>query len=252
MKHTPPFIVRSALLILAIFLTACVSEKTVKIGKEEWGEIRGKRLVTTVGDPAFTVVAPGGAAMPLSDIAAADTAGGQRVKLRDVRDPAVRIGSDLADHLASELAMVVGSRGDPVAEETVESLSSMYTGTDYILDIRTKIWEARSTSAASNKYFVAYAATIRLIDTGKKQIIAKGVCRRTKPQARTQASLAQLSRDEGGRLKSELKEIEDHCIEMAKRDILPGWRKGGNLEKTISWLGTIMYELPRALISGRG
>ncbi len=208
----------------AVLLGACAGGKATKIEERDLGKIAGKHLVTTVGDPMFTVMAPGGAAMPLSDLAEADTAGGQQVEVRNVMDPAIRIGIRLADYLESEHAMVLGSKGIVAIDRTVESLAekllSMSGEVDYILDVRTKIWEVRPVSAYANKYFVAYAAKIRLIDAGKQKIIAEGVCKSMKPVTEKSASLQRLRRDNGARLKSELNALENHCIGVARRDIL--------------------------------
>ncbi len=207
-------------LLTAIFLGACAGDKPKKIEDADAGRIAGRHLVTTVGEPVFTVMAPGGAAMPLSDLAEQNTAGGQRVQVHNVVDPAVRIAGELAGYLESEHAMVVGSQGIVAIDRTVETLVSMSRGVDYILDVRTEIWEVRPISAYANKYFVAYGAEIRLIDARKTKVTAEGVYRSMNPVTDQSASLQQLRRDNGARLKYELKEVENHCIGVARRDIL--------------------------------
>ncbi len=210
------FIVFSA----TLFLGACAGDKALRIEEEDVGKIAGKHLLTTVGNPVLTIMMPGGAAMPLSDLAQENTVVGERVKIRNVKDPAIRIGIELADYLESEHAMVVGSKGIVSIGRTVETLVSMSGRADYILDVRTEIWEVRPISSNAHKYFVAYGAEVRLIDARKQKIIAEGACKSMKPLTEKSASLQQLRRDNGARLRSELTEVENHCIGVARRDIL--------------------------------
>ena len=221
MKKFRSLIAQVVFFTWALFLSGCVSEQSVRLTDEDAHSLKGRSLVTTIGNPTFSVVAPGGAAMPLSDIASVDASGGQIIKVPGVLDPAIRIGGRLADYLEAKRAMVIKSKGNLEEKSTVESLASVYGSADYVLDVRTKIWDVRSTSAESNKYFIAYAAVIRLIDTREKKILAQGICRRTKPQPGDSASLDKLRRDEGAELKAEIMKVEDYCIDLAKRDILP-------------------------------
>ena len=176
--------IMTAALLAGFFLTSCVSTKNVPLSADDRAAMRGKTVVPTRRDmPGFGVMKPetmvmaslGGAIGGAIAGGIADAQGKAQVAKHRLPIPDETISTQVMKNLVAK----TGARPLPipaskVADEKPAAIAAQYQPADYVLDIRTTGWMGMYYPMTFTKYFITYAAQMRLIETKSGRIVAQG------------------------------------------------------------------------------
>lgn len=160
--------------------------------------------------PVFSAITAWTWAFPFTEI----LKGNRIIRENKVPDPAINISQNLADHLASNNGMVVTHNTDIVAKNNkISSLSETYSNTSFLVDVQTRSWRFLYFPTDWNNYRILYSATMRLIDTKRKKVIAEEFCFYLPEYENSDdaPTYDYLTNSEAAGLKAELVKAEEYC-----------------------------------------
>ncbi|MGB0664638.1 MAG: hypothetical protein ACPGMR_12730 [Pontibacterium sp.] len=206
---------KAFLLLSASTLVGCVNTATVKLDTSHSSALVGKSLVVATSDnPDFLAMTPGKAMFAVVGTLAMYSAGNDLVKEHSVEDPAVYIGSQLANVMANAqgikpVAGVFSSNNNAVKDQL-----QAHSGYDYVLDVRTGYWALTYFPTDWERYRVLYNVKARLIDVANEKVIAEAFCARVpKEQGDSPKTYDQLINRNAAGLKAELRAAGDFCLQ---------------------------------------
>ena len=211
-----------SIVISLLALAGCVSTKNVRIDQHHSEIMHGKTMsVTTSDKPDFAAMTAGKAMFAMIGAIAMINKGNEIVRTHDVSDPASYISEALADQIAAAHSVslvrpIVAEKDDDIGV----LMASVRSNSAYILDIRTINWSFAYFPTDWNNYRVIYSAKLRLIDVNGKQVIAEAFCSRVPDQGPESPSYDQLLDNNAERLKQELKQAADYCIQDFQQKVL--------------------------------
>lgn len=207
--------------------TGCVS--TTPMTPETAGKIKDREVVIGKRQkPDFYAFTLGGVAPAalMGALGGALSGGGvvhegnEIVARYHVEDPAAYIGEELSAYLSSKYGTKITSRSVVITDDDVEALSKKNPGVDLILEVRTRYWDFIYLLTHLDRYKVRYRAHFRLIDVGTARVVAEGVCFRDPDQTPTAPTYDELLASNAARLKRELREAADSCIDEFETKVL--------------------------------
>lgn len=208
------------IIMLSILFTGCVSTKNVKIPENEFIQMKGKTIVTTVSEkPDFAAMTAGKAMFAMVGAAAMIYEGNQIIKNNNVQDPANYIGEKLATELSAKNSLNISSINNIESSDGIDELSNKYSDKDYILDVRTINWSFAYFPTDWDNYRVIYSVKLRLIDTKNSNLIAEGFCSNVPDQTENSPSHDELLANDAQRLKNELQLSADKCLSQFNKEI---------------------------------
>ena len=224
-------------ILVSIFFTVlcgCVSKTNIPIaenaipGRSIHSVIISKREI-----PSFRALTPGKAFIGgLVGALTAISAGNEIVKSNSIEDPAPYIGSEFFRSLATKYELEEIKKNVPVLNnESLVEICKLYSSSDYVLDVETTAWGFTYFPTVWGKYRVIYHAKLKLIDTGKKNILAEGFCSRVPEQDKNSPSYEELMANKAEWIKAELKVAADYCIDNFLREILKSERATAEVVK---------------------
>jgi len=207
-------------LIISIILSGCVSTKNVAVPTDTISKMKGKSLIVTTGKkPDFAAMTAGKAVFGMLGAIAMISQGNKIIKENNVNDPALYIGSKLANDLSKKRAIKADSKVKIESTDDISQLTKKYNNENYILDIRTINWSFAYFPTDWNNYRVIYSTKLRLIDVHDNKLIAEGFCSQVPDQTEKSPSYDQLLEANAQGLKNELKISADKCLQAFKKNI---------------------------------
>ncbi|MET4693035.1 hypothetical protein [Endozoicomonas lisbonensis] len=101
----------------------------------------------------------------------------------------------------------------------VNTVSSLYNNSDYILDIQKVNWSFVYFPTDWNNYRVIYTSKLRLIDSRRSKVIAEGFCSRIPVESDSAPSYDELLKNKAEGLKKELELAARYCIQEFKTNV---------------------------------
>jgi hypothetical protein len=196
-------------------LTGCISVQPKSISHDDAAALRGKTIVVdTYEPPSFSAMTPGKAAFGLIGAALMISEGNSFIHDNQIADPAVVIGTGLAQTLAAKYAVVVKPTGDakPLTTDAIEAITAQYPDTDLILDSHTTNWMYTYFPNHWGTYRLIYAAKIRLIDARSKTVLAEGMCKQMQDYSPDSPDYDTLTGNGGAWVKAKLGSYADACV----------------------------------------
>lgn len=149
------------------------------------------------------------------------SSGNSIVEENGVKDPSEYIIASLEKEISEKYDLAeLDSRGHMINTRNPSEIASAYPESDLIIDVETTGWGFTHFSTDWNNYRVLYSAKLRLIDTKKETILAEGYCSRVPDKDDSAPSYEDLLADKAARLKSELHEAANYCIEEFRHIVL--------------------------------
>jgi hypothetical protein len=210
---------RSTVCIVSILssaaLTGCVSVQPKSISQDGAAGLRGKTIVVdTYDSPSFTAMTPAKAALGILGAGLMVSAGNSFIRDNQIADPAVAIGTGLAQELAAKYAVVVkpSANTKPVGTADIDAIVAQYPDSDLIMDSRTLTWEYTYFPDHWGTYRLIYTAKIRLIDVHSKTVLAEGLCKQVPDYSPDLPDYDTLTGNGGAWAKAKLKTYADTCV----------------------------------------
>lgn len=211
-----------AMLASALFITGCVSTKTIPIDMTKVRSSAPESVAISKREkPDFAAMTAGKAMFGAFGAMAMISAGNDLISENDVEDPASYIGSELASAFSKTIPGTVVKPSKAQTESTSpDELSEKYNFADYLIDVQTINWSLAYFPTDWDSYRVIYSAKLRVIDTRTQEQVAEGFCSRIPDQDSNSPSYDQLLNNNAKRLKKELKIAADACISEFKNNVL--------------------------------
>ncbi len=198
---------------IGLALGGCAGPRVVPLDQASHTQLRGRTSSVVHREmPSFSAATPGKASFALVGAFAMLEAGDKIVKEDGIEDPAVRIGEELLQALASGYAMRIVGNAEVATTAEVPKLAQLYPMADLVLDVQTVSWSFVYFPTNWTHYRVVYNVQLHLIDTKRSALLADGHCERVPAETRDAPTYDQLLEDHGARLKQELKAAAEHCI----------------------------------------
>ena len=209
-------------LLLFVVLVGCVSTKERPMTETIENELKSHSVIVTKRDlPDFSAMTAGKMMFGLLGAAAMISQGNEIVQENNISDPADYISAELLTALSKKYELkLIDNNGKEVKGEGASDLIQIYTGADFILDMRTINWSFSYFSGDWNNYRVIYNAKLRIIDTKKGESVAEGFCSHIPDKNENGPSRQELLANQAERLKSELMIAANYCISYFKENTL--------------------------------
>jgi len=175
------FIVSSVL--VAGFLTSCVSTKNVALSSADKAVMRGKTVTVThrekphhwvMKQSAMAAASLGGAVGGAIAGAVAEKEGAEQIRIHQIGDPNLTLSKACEKDLLSKTGLKpVASRGTTTSLDPKE-VAAQNAHADYVLDCFTTAWFGTYYPFSIGKYFMIYAAKMQLIETSTGRVVAEG------------------------------------------------------------------------------
>lgn len=219
-----PNAVRAAGFAAIALLTGCVTVSHKPMTKETSSQLQSKKVVaTTYAKPDFAAMTPGKAAFGLIGAAAMIAEGNSIVTANSIPDPALSISEQLLRIAKDKRAITVEQppkAGLVAASDEVPALLAAYTGTDYILDVKTLNWQFSYYPTNWVGYRVVYSARVRVIETAGKTVAAETLCTAIEGDDAKPPSYDDLLANQAALLKSYLDKAATRCAEKVATELL--------------------------------
>ena len=219
-----PNAVRVVAIAAIVLITGCVTVNHKPMTKETSAQLQSKKVVaTTYAKPDFAAMTPGKAAFGLIGAAAMIAEGNAIVASNSIPDPAVSISEQLLRIAKDKRAISVeppSKAGLIAASDDVPALLSTYTGTDYILDVKTINWQFTYYPTNWLGYRVVYSARVRVIETAGKTVAAETLCTAIEGDDTKPPSYDDLLANQAALLKSYLDKAATRCTEKVATELL--------------------------------
>jgi hypothetical protein len=196
-------------------LTGCISVQQKSISHDGAAALQGKTIVVDAYEsPGFTAMTPGKAALGLIGAGLMISEGHSFIRDNQIADPAVEIGNDLAQELATKYAVVVKptSTPKPLTTDAIDAIVAQYPDSDLIMDSRTLNWAYTYFPDHWGTYRLIYAAKIRLIDAHTKTVLAEGLCKQVPDYSPDAPDYDTLTGNGAAWAKAKLSSYADSCV----------------------------------------
>ena len=216
----PQYIWLIAALVVALS-AGCASRAPIALAPDAAAKLSGRSVVGVYGSPpSFIAYTPGRASIPFVGIAAIISEGNQLVTENAIADPAIRVSQLLAAALARQLNGQATKVADHLAPgEAVTTLRTQFPSADLLIDVRTEGWGYINYASNFAKYQSSFGAMVRLIDMKSGAVLAEGPCSGAAGNVDTAATYDELLANGSAKLKAELEQKGDECIEGIRRGI---------------------------------
>ncbi len=204
-------------------LCGCVSTKNIPITESAISNDTIHSVIVSKREkPSFIAQTSGKALIGgLVGAFAATISGNEIVNKNGIEDRAPYIGNEIFKSLATKYK--VEQIKDNILlldDDSLDGICQLYSVADYVLDVETTNWSFTCFPLDWNNYRVNYHARLRIIDIAKKSILAEGFCSRVPEQDVNSPSYEELMANNAERIKTELKDAADYCIEQFRRETL--------------------------------
>jgi len=206
---------------VGLLLASGCSLAPVKITPTTADKLHGQSLTTDIyPQPDFIDTSPGIMLLGLIGYAVAKKEGESIVHQDGLQDPAVAIGTQLAEDLAHIYGMnVVTNTAQSVVNDTPAALAKTYANVRYLLDLKTTNWNLLYYPTAWDTYTVIYWADFRLIDTDTAKIIAQGTCKERPDLTPTSSTYGEVLANNGVILKKIIQDDIAVCVKDLETNI---------------------------------
>jgi hypothetical protein len=209
--------------LVGVALSGCVTVNHKAMTKESSAQLQAKSVVATRYDrPDFAAMTPAKAAFGLIGAAAMISEGNEIVKVNEIADPAVGISDRLLRIAQERRSIVVAQpKADSIAaSDELHSLLATYSGTDYILDVKTINWMFGYYPTNWTGYRVMYSARVRVIETATKDVAAESLCTTVQGDDAKPPTYDQLLADKAALLKSLLDKATTQRVDVIAKELL--------------------------------
>ncbi len=220
----PPGLLWAGVTILALAAGACGGAAFRPLDVAALRQSRPRTVVAAIsGPPTFVVksgamtLIPGGqlARVVVGQVMRQEAAG-RAVMLRDAgfEDPAALVRAFILPRVVQRLGLQEIDPGSSVTAATApEAVAAAYRGADLVVDVRTEKWGLGATR--TNRLWLEYVGTLRLIDGRTGAVLAEGSCTNPEPASDDLENLAFLAWafEGGARLKQELWSTANRCAD---------------------------------------
>lgn len=212
---------RIAVLIAAVFATACTTVKHVPLSQEASMQLQGKTLALTHYPTAdFAAFTAGKAAFAVIGAVAMVSEGNSIVKENGIQDPAVELSQKLADKLVAVRGVNIVPTQAVAKSDEAKALVETYPGAKLLLDVKTFNWMFNYYPSDWSHYKVTYGARVRLIDAANKEVIAETMCRTVQGDDANPPTKDQLLQNQAALLKEYINKGVTACVDVLAKNLL--------------------------------
>jgi hypothetical protein len=221
---------RVHLFLLAVNVVGCAIQTPLTQGAA--ANLKGRALATTARRrapflPRAPAVASGALAALVSEAGPADE-GEIILHENEIVDPALAISRQLSDDLERSYGLRRAPRAIAFNEDDPTKLPVVAPSADLVIDVWTSDWSLKVILDDPSKYRVHYAANFRLIDAkalraidGKAgRVIAEGSCESSEETLPDTATRDEFLAKGARRLKGELGQAVQLCVEEFRSKVL--------------------------------
>jgi hypothetical protein len=180
------------------------------------------RSVTQVrfAKPDFVATTPGKAMFGVLGAVAMIAAGNDIVTTNKIEDPASSIAQSLTRGMQEKFQLVpLNETATQVDTSDVDTLARSYPKSDLLLDVRTTDWKFVYFPVNWTHYRVGYSVQARLVNLKTREVLAEGTCKHLPEEDTNAPTEDELLANNASRLKQELRNAADHCLEQLKKTI---------------------------------
>lgn len=209
-------------LILLPLLAACTTplqRVSVAPDTEKSFQPGARVAVSRYPIPDFGALTPGKAAFGLLGAVAIISEGNSFIKENAIADPAIGISDSVRKGLVDKYHLVESAPTELVLhDDTLATIINGYSGSDFVVDVKTINWSYGYMPVNWNSYQVRYVARARLIDVKGNRIIAEDFCARSPKELSEAVTYEKLTENHGHFLRTKLSTYATDCAnEFAKR-----------------------------------
>lgn len=212
------------ILLTALTLGGCVSVRSVPTPPGALDSLHGRHLtVVTYQKPDFAAQTYGKAALGLLGAAAMITDGNAIIADNQVPDPALRISTDLASALATDIGASETARlaDRNTKGDTEDLLSSDVQHNGVVLDVETINWLFVYYPLDWTHYRILMTARARIIDAQSGKRLAQAPCTYLSDD-KSPPTYDELLANHAARLKAMLAAGSQSCLSKMSKDLLGG------------------------------
>ena len=211
-----------ALTALAI-APAAQAAKPKPISEANTTAMSGQTIVVTQRElPDFAAMTSSKAQLGMAGAFMMIGVGNGIVRDNHIEDPAVIMGADLAQALATARGATVIETPVAVKGNNPKEIAAAAGEAKYVLDVSTFSWGYLYQSFDWAHYNVLYVAKLRVIDTATKAVIAEGQCKWKPAKDAKLPTGEELLANEAAEVKAQLGQAREACTAEFKRDVLGG------------------------------
>jgi len=168
----------SAILLATLASTAAAKDKVIPLSDSAAAGLNGKTIaIVRHPRPDFAAFTAGKVMFGLVGGAAMISAGNDIISSNNVEDPAAIVERELAPVLISKFGM---QRKDApayaITETKAPKIAALEHGVDYVLDIRSGVWQFVYYPTDWNNYWMMYQVQVQLIDVASGAQVANLAC----------------------------------------------------------------------------
>lgn len=211
------------IIVLASFLTSCISTNTVRISDADLSVMRGKTVAIIHNEkPSFGAITPTN--MVISTLTGGIAGyftmtyqGNKIIRENEVADPAFVISSNLAKNVSQKYGVKIIDERTTSETQNISKISKQYRDiSDYVLAVGTADWAINYLRGNLSRYRVLYVSRVELINTKTGKIIAEGSCSKNPSQKEINnpPTYDELLRNKAAAIKEELAAIGPACASL--------------------------------------
>ncbi len=172
--------------------------------------------------PVFIASTPAKAMFGMVGVASQLSSGRKLVEQNQIADPAIDVAKSLLSILVAQHNMHItkSPRARPVKTNDVKRIAEQYASVDYVVDLQTSEWSVAYYPDNFNRYRVSYHARFTLIDTAKKQAVARGHCTYDPERTDNSPTYVQLTANGAALIRTELEAAAEFCAKKFNATVL--------------------------------
>jgi hypothetical protein len=163
----------------AALLSACATVQNKPATNDVLAQMRGKSIVTVQYPIAdFSAFTAGNAVFGAIGGLASVGEGNKLIKENSIEDLGNKIGRSVSSRLeATSLFKEVSISNTITTNDDLDALVSANSKSEYVLDVRTRLWMLNYYPTDWSHYRLFYTARLRLIEVKSKQVVAENMCK---------------------------------------------------------------------------
>lgn len=207
---------------MLLIMTACANIQVKPLDSSTGASLDGKTIVVVnYGQPSFVAMTAGKASFGLFGASAMYQAGKSLMIKHDIKDPAIKIRTNLISELKSKYNLKLSSfNAKALKDKSLSSVLRTYSkAADFIFDYRTFEMGYLYYPTKWDRYKTRYIGIFRLIDVKTKNIIASTNCVTFQGNDQNPPTKKQLLENDAKILKMYLEKSASACTNMIKTKI---------------------------------
>ncbi len=206
--------------LISFFVAGCAGLQTVPLIDDAATNFTGKSVVLIKKEtPDLSFLSIGKALFLGPVLGPLSASKNKDIKDIKIDDPADYIGQKLAEEVSAKYGFTMDKKTSVISGGSVSKIAARHKDFAYALDVSTIGWQVIYFLRNPKKYNLYYSAGARLIDTSTGKIVANGFCNHNPIEYENAPTRDELLANDGERLKKELQEAADYCLNDFRKNI---------------------------------